>query len=337
MRWLGFDIGGANLKVADGLGYADSSAFPLWKDPTRLVPVLRSAIDRAPVCDHLAVTMTGELADCFETKQDGVVFILRAMQAAAGDRPIQVYLNNGTLVCPETAFREPLDAAATNWHALASYAGRYTEQGAALLIDVGSTTCDIVSIDHGRPVGCGGDDLQRFLSGELLYTGVKRSPVCALLQTVRYRGRECPIAQEWFATSQDVYLVLGDLPADADDRDTADGRPATAAAARARLARHISASAEQFDEVDAFEMARQVAEQQQEMLSRSIQVVTTRLPRAPDAVIVSGLGEFLARQALAKQGVAGTIISIETELGWQISQAAPAHALAVLAREASLV
>ena len=335
MRWLAFDIGGANLKVADGQGYVASVAFPLWKEPARLPEKLRQAIDRAPPSDQLAVTMTGELADCFATKQEGVEFILRSVQAAAGVRGTQVYVNTGDLVRPELVFQNPLVAAATNWHALASYAGRYVQQGSALLIDAGSTTCDIIPLHRGRPAGEAVDDLQRLLSGELLYTGVERSPVCALLQTVRYRNVECPIAQEWFATMQDVYLVLGDLLPDAENRNTADGQGATIEAARTRLGRHISASLSQFSDADAREMAEQAAEQQRKMLAQSIQLVVNGLPESPSTVILSGVGEFLARSALERLDYAGDYISLATELAAQVSSVAPAHALAVLARESS--
>lgn len=36
MNWLALDIGGANLKVADGHGFAESYSFALWKDPNGL-------------------------------------------------------------------------------------------------------------------------------------------------------------------------------------------------------------------------------------------------------------------------------------------------------------
>ena len=171
MRWLAFDIGGANLKVADGQGYAVSAAFPLWKEPDRLTEKLRQAIEQAPPSDQLAVTMTGELADCFATKQEGVKFIVGAVQAAADARGIQVYINTGALVGPEIVLQNPLLGAATNWHALASYAGRYVREGTTLVIDAGSTTCDIIPIEHGGPATDAVDDLQRLLTGQLLYTG----------------------------------------------------------------------------------------------------------------------------------------------------------------------
>ena len=336
MRWLAFDIGGANLKIADGQGYAVSVAFPLWKEPGRLTEKLRQAIEQAPPSDQIAVTMTGELADCFATKQEGVTFIVEAVQAAADARGLKVYINTGVLVGPEIVLRNPLLGAATNWHALASYAGRYVREGTTLLIDAGSTTCDIIPIEHGGPATDAVDDLQRLLTGQLLYTGVERSPVCAILQTVRYRNAECPIAQEWFATMQDVYLVLGDLPPDDENQNTADGKAATIGAARTRLARYLSASSSQFSLADARTMAEQAAEQQQEMLARSIRSVVGQLREPPSTVIVSGVGEFLVCRALERLDYAGDCFSLGTQLGLQVSRVAPAHALAVLARESTL-
>ncbi len=65
MSWLALDIGGANLKVADGRGFAESYSFALWRDPNGLSQQVRTIISEAPKADHLAVTMTGELADFF--------------------------------------------------------------------------------------------------------------------------------------------------------------------------------------------------------------------------------------------------------------------------------
>src|SRR5262245_22847468 len=118
MKWLAIDIGGANIKLADGDGYAVSYAFSLWKEPQRLATELRMLIAGAPRSDHLAVTMTGELADCFENRHAGVEFILRAVDQAADQRHTRIYLSNGTLVAPPAARTHPKLVAAANWHAL---------------------------------------------------------------------------------------------------------------------------------------------------------------------------------------------------------------------------
>ena len=335
MSWLALDVGGANIKAADGQGYAQSYAFALWRDSSRLAQQIRTAISEAPPADHLAVTMTGELADCFESKAVGVRFILQAVSSGSDNRHTRVYLVDGRLVTPQVAVTIPHLASASNWHALARFAARHAAAGPALAIDVGSTTCDVIPLIDGKPAGKGTTDTQRLLTGELVYTGVERSPVCAVAPAAPYRGQTCPLVQEVFATMRDVYLVLDQLPEDSTNVATADGRPATKAAARVRLSRMIAAGGEEFNHRDAVTLAENVADAQVARLADAIGQVKSALPAAPQKIVLSGHGEFLAREALDLLAVAAPCVSLSKEFGPAISRCAPAHALAVLARESA--
>lgn len=334
MQWLGIDIGGANLKAADGLGYADSRSFALWKEPLRLTQELRTLIAESPPCDHLAVTMTGELADCFQSRTQGVHFILQAVEQAAGGRHTRVYLHNGTLVTPTVAHRRPLEAAAANWHALARYAGRFAGDEPALLIDIGSTTCDIVPLVRGEPATPHRSDTDRLLHGELVYAGVERTPVCALVSEVPYRERSCPVAREVFATTRDACILLDLLREDPTDLNTADGGPATKAAARTRMSRMICAEAEQFHHRDAVIMAREVLDALIARVADGLRQVLVVSTAPPHHGILSGHGEFVARAALESLRLSWKLTSLTDQLGRQVARCAAAHAIAVLAREA---
>jgi probable H4MPT-linked C1 transfer pathway protein len=335
MSWLAIDIGGANLKAADGQGFADSQSFHLWSRPNLLAEALRALIAGAPKADHLAVTMTGELADCYPTKAEGVTRILQAVEEAADHRHTRVYLTDGTFVSLEIARRKPLLAAASNWHALARFAGRFIPSGAGILIDVGSTTCDLVPIVDGAPRPTATTDTERLISGELVYTGVQRSPVCALVSSLPYRGRQCPVAQEVFATSWDAYLVLGDLAEDPLASHTADRRPATKPLAIERLARCICADRESFTPDDATTAATAIAQAQTAKIGVALGQVLARMSQPPETIILSGGGEFLGRRVFERLKRNAKIIPLSGALGPHISLAAPAHAVAVLAREAA--
>lgn len=336
IRWLALDIGGANLKVADGRGYARSYGFRLWEDSERLQQELRHVIVGAPPSDHLAVTMTGELADCFESKQEGVEFILDSVSRAADGRHTRVYLTSGEFVAPAIARRRPLEVASANWHALATYCGRFAQLGSAVLLDVGSTTVDILPLQDGRPVVKGKDDLSRLLHGELVYTGVERSMVCAIAGDAEYRGQRCPLANERFATMRDVYLVTGDLKEAPRDCETADGRPATVEAAIGRLRRSICASVEQFGASDATSLAHSLADAQLDQVADAADRVLQSLGDTPQTWILSGHGRFLARRVIARlqPDVERRVVSLKAEIGSENARCAPAYALAVLAREA---
>src|SRR5204862_310638 len=102
---LGLDVGGANLKAATADRRAVSVPFALWKQPDRLPAALGELVGRFPDADELAVTMTGELCDCFETKRDGVNAILTAVLNVSRSRPIRVRTTDGVFVDTETARR----------------------------------------------------------------------------------------------------------------------------------------------------------------------------------------------------------------------------------------
>jgi (4-(4-[2-(gamma-L-glutamylamino)ethyl]phenoxymethyl)furan-2-yl)methanamine synthase len=324
---LGLDVGGANLKVAHSSGVARTRPFPLWQNPAALPDVLTVLVQSMPPADQFAVTMTGELCDCFESKRQGVGVILDAVNHVAGQTPVRVWCTDGRFREPVEARAVPLLAAAGNWLALGTFTGRFAPSGPALLIDAGSTTTDIVPLLDGRPVPGGRSDPERLRSRELIYTGVRRTPVCALL------GHDG--AGELFATTLDVYLVLGELAEEPQRHDTADGRPATRAAAHARLARMLCADLETSTEQERVTLARQVAQRQRDVVANGIAIVAPVLPGEPGTIVIAGSGAFLAERAW--QVVAEStcrLIRLHEVLGLEISQAACAYAVAVLAAEA---
>jgi probable H4MPT-linked C1 transfer pathway protein len=333
MSWLALDIGGANLKAADGLGFATTEPFELWKHPEQLADRIAALIAAAPETERLTVTMTGELADCYPTKSAGVKSILDTVQSAAGQRQVLVYLTDGRFVAPPLACEQPLLAAASNWHALAAFANRFVNSWPALLLDMGSTTTDLIPLLKNGPAAIGKTDTERLRSGELVYTGVKRTPVCAVVRSLPSDNGDCPIAAEFFATSADAYLLLSQLDERPDDEQTADGRPFTREAARARLARMICADTDSISLEAAERAAAAIREAQLQQLERAADQIVSRLNEAPRSVIISGEGEAVLRMLIDRIEWRPEIIAMSRRLGETVSRCAPAHALAVLARE----
>lgn len=323
--FVGLDIGGANLKATHPDGTAHIVPFPLWKQPAQLPSAIAALLDKMPTHDRLAVTMTGELCDCFETKRQGVLAILDAVEQSAHGKDLMIWRNDATFASLKEARQTPLAVAAANWLALATYAGRFASSGPVLLVDVGSTTTDIIPLQDGKPVPRGRNDVERLKCQELVYTGVKRTPVCALLSSA--------VMAELFATTLDVYLVLDDI-ADSDDNDTADGRPATKSHAMSRLARMLGGDSENCTEEEILSLARKTAAIQQAILRCALRRVQRSLSGPAKHVILSGCGEFLAQRALLHEGFdEENLIHLSKHLGPGLSAAACAHAVAVLAQE----
>lgn len=331
---LGLDIGGANLKAATVDKRAVSVPFPLWKQPDKLSAALVDIVAQFPDVNEFAVTMTGELCDCYETKRDGVHHILTAMQKASRSHPIRVWSTEGKFLNVEEARRDYLKVAAANWHGLATHVGCYVPRGTALLFDIGSTTTDIIPILDGVPWTKGNTDTTRMEYGELVYTGVRRTPVCAVVKKKK-------VAAELFATTLDAYLLLGYTPENAADTDTADGRPATKKYAHARLSRMLCGDPLLTSSDATHRLAEGVFDVQQRIIRNSFAHVLSRLTASQReslgddcVVITSGSGEFLAQTLLQSYSEEFTeFISLTDRLGPELAACAPAYALAVLATE----
>ena len=324
---LGLDIGGANLKAATAGGRAVSVPFALWKQPDGLPAALAALVAQFPDATEFAVTMTGELCDCFETKRAGVHAILDAVESAAAGRPVRVWSTDGAFVSVDEARCDYLKVAAANWHALATFAGRYAPDEGGLLVDVGSTTTDIIPLLYGVPNTTGRTDPARLRNGELVYCGVRRTPVCAVVNE--------GVCAELFATTQDVYVVLGLIPEEASDRDTADGRPLTVEYSLARLARMLGGDSETLADHAVIDFATRVHGALLASVVAAARRVRLDMPTLR-TVIVSGQGEFLGRRAVERllgETRVDRIVSLHAELGPDVSACGPAYAVAVLAGE----
>jgi probable H4MPT-linked C1 transfer pathway protein len=268
--------------------------------------------------------MTGELCDCFETRREGVGAILSAVELATGGTPVWIWQIHGRFAIIGEAKHAPLDAASANWLALATFCGRFAPLGTALVIDVGSTTTDIMPLKVGKPVAQGRTDSERLQCRELVYTGVRRTPVCALLGST--------VAAELFATTLDAYLLLDEIREDPSDRFTADGRPALKSAAHARLARMLGTDHDICKREETRALASKVKAQQIQLLRAAVQDASKSLGTPPDVAILAGSGEFLAERALRRVAHLKQI-SLAKMLGPVISQAACAFAVATLLAE----
>src|SRR5215204_1689118 len=241
---LGWDIGGVNTKVArlssdhDGsLLQTASLPYEIKRNPAALATTLRQAARSVgnQGGDLHAVTMTGELSQAFRTKREGVAFILDAMEEAFEGDPLKVYSVDGTFVTPKTARELPLSVAAANWVATSAFIARMLPT--CVLLDIGSTSADLIPIVNGRVAAEGRSDPARLLSGELVYTGAVRTPVEAVTGEVPLWGGKAGIGADGFALIGDAHLWLGHIaPADYSCA-TPDGIPPTRESAGERLAR----------------------------------------------------------------------------------------------------
>jgi len=351
---LGLDIGGANIKAANSDGFCTCRVFEIWKNKDRLLHELQHlTLSEGRKLDIVGLTMTAELADCFESRSEGVGFIVRTVAAAFPDTVIRVWMTSGEFADTQDAIEFPDLVAAANWHALSTWAGRAVPKGPALLIDVGSTTTDLIPILDGIPCPEGRTDLQRLVHSELIYSGIRRTPLCAIVRDVPLleerrsarrevsRELQVPVAAELFATTLDVHLINGDISEDSNDMNTADHRPATRSAAMNRLAHLICCDRSDLSEAQLQHIARYIADQQLRTLDDAMQdrirFVSNLAGTSPEAVqlLLSGSGDWLSILVLRKSAHRPDqpAIRLSTMFVRNVSESACAFAVARLASE----
>lgn len=337
MAVIGWDVGGANIKAAlvdQGTVLATAHRpFEVWRDPAGLARALRETAEQLAAgsgrlaATGCAVTMTAELADAFATKRDGVAHVLDAIAAALPGCAVAVWTAGGTFVSAAEATREPARVASANWAATAVWAGRRWPD--ALMVDVGSTTADIIPISAGRVAARACDDTGRLATGELVYTGALRTPLAAILREAPFAGRMCAVAAELFAIAADAHLVLGRIAPRDYTCATPDGRGITVAASRARLLRMVCADVEAAGPGAAEAIARAAHRAQVEAIARAMLQVRSRPDLRPEApVVITGAGAFLARAAAAALEL--PCARLDKAMGEGTAAVAPAVAVALL-------
>ena len=341
---LGWDVGGAHLKAAligaDGeLARIEQIVSPLWMGLNHLHSACQELLDRLPrVRFRHVVTMTGEMADFFPDRATGVAQIiafLEALLVTQRRESLLLYAGASGLLEPEAACRLPDAVASANWMATAQACALPCPD--ALLVDIGSTTTDLIGLQGGRVAALGSSDASRLDHGELAYLGIVRTPLLALADRAPVLGSWRPTIREYYATTSDVFRVLGELDESVDLQATADNGPKSFEGSARRLLRQIGEDLSPRTQGVAVDLARWYRER---FLQEIVIALHQRLSRAdltPGApVIAAGIGaSYLAeiarridRKVLAIEDLLAPAAS--PELRRMASHCAPALALARL-------
>ncbi len=337
---VGWDIGGAHVKACvmrDGevIGAAQWPC-PLWQGLDHLHHALAAAQQRWPAVSQAghAVTMTGEMVDLFADREDGVLRIAAALSQTFAPRSLHFFAGDAGWCAPDELPRQWRHVASANWLATALHCAMRAAEGDALLIDIGSTTTDLIALRRGRVLTAARSDAERLASGELVYQGVVRTPLCALAQRIAWRGSHHNVMNEFFATSADVYRLTGELDAAHDQAASADGAAKDAKATQQRLARMIGLDARDGTPQDWLALARQWKRQQLNALRREVERVTRSHGLADGTPLISaGCGDFLVGElgASALRYADHVACASPQVAGW-VQVCAPSVAVAALLR-----
>jgi len=315
--FIGWDVGGAHLKAA----LLNSSGLllnvcqfpcPLWKGLDHLADATRSIMASFKLDPALneavfhGVTMTGELVDLFQNREQGVLAISQMMQTQLAGKVAFYRASNDTQPNFVDYASVPFhwkSIASVNWHASAAFIAQFAQTG--LLIDVGSTTTDLIRFRSGRVSCVGFTDATRMQFQELIYAGVIRTPLMAVTQSIAWGNNVTTVAAEYFATMADVYRLTGDLNAQDDMADTADGQDKSQLSSARRVARMIGYDVEDapIEQWIALAHAFKTIQKQRllEAVEGHLQLLMTLEPNLKKMNIIgAGVGSFLVNEIVDK-------------------------------------
>lgn len=302
---VGWDIGGAHLKAvmlnANGaLLHSMQLPCALWRG----LGMLENAIEQVfvqfgfrPNDVTNAVTMTGELVDLFPNRHTGVCEIANCAATLLGPNTVFYAANSGFVELYDVA-KHASKIASSNWHASASLLAGHVKN--ALLIDVGSTTSDIIPILESQVMMRGFSDAERMQQDTLVYTGVVRTPIMALAQKLPLNDNgieiQLNVAAEFFATMADVYRLTGELSSAKDMAETADGKGKTQMESARRLARMVGYDVED----QSIEVWIKLAFSCRALQLKQLKSAVLKHLRSNAPIIGAGAGSFLVK-ALAEE------------------------------------
>ena len=304
---MGWDIGGANLKVArlnaDGaVEWVAQEACPLWLGLDSLDHAMDRILDARGPAGHHAITMTGELTDYFPDREHGVLALTAAMVQRLGAGRVRVFAGQDGFIPAENLLpADTRQVASANWLASGLWAAR--RLGEALFIDIGSTTTDLLPIRRHRVEYRGYTDSERMGYDELLYWGVTRTPAMMFAPQAPLEGRWAGVMAEYFATAADIYRLTGELHEHADQHPAADRGQKTISGSQQRLARQFGRDAGSLQSSDWRRLAAYLRERQLMALRDAVEIQLSRNLSSDAAPLVgAGIGRFLVEVMAGRLG-----------------------------------
>ena len=318
------DIGGANTKAAllhfQNKKIVESNSyieyFPFWERTipdisNMLILIVESLIEKNNIrledINYITVTITAELSDAFQTKREGILTILNALDKSFDKNKLNFITNKNKYIDYNTAKSDYSSITAANWASTALFLGQFLPN--CILIDAGSTTVDIIPILESIPVPEGKDDISRLVNHELIYTGGLRATIPSITHHVPYKGKNVRISFEKFALISDVHRILNNISEEEYINDTADNRSKSLEDCYARLSRIICMDIETISKEALKIIANYIYEKQLDIITQEIRLFMDHLitrfkefENNPKFVITGLSADFLIRKSLQIMG-----------------------------------
>ena len=296
MKIIGWDIGGAHIKVAEidfkkKKTKTEQIYSPIWKNINNLKKSIKLIKKKFKKSDYHAITMTAELSDIFLNRMHGSKYIVKLSSKILEEKKIFFY-SKKNFIKKKVALKNASSLNSLNWHATANFISNFFPN--CILVDIGSTTTDIIPIKNKKIIAKGNNDNQRLKANELIYLGVLRSPIHAV-------EKKKNLIYENFANLSDVYRVLNKIPKKLDLLPTQDNKSKNKHDSARRIARIFGKDYKKTDFLKWKKIASQIEKKQKKILKKSVNKIEKRNFKKKIPIIGAGVGEFLLHDIFKKK------------------------------------
>ena len=237
VSYLGLDIGGAHIKAV-GINDKKEIKFvfyekcEIWNNLTQLNKTLQILLSYIDIKKAIfGITLTAELADCFENRRDGVIRV----HDLCKNLNLNFYFFSSKMDFIKNPVSE--NVASMNWFATACFFKKRIKE--AVIVDFGSTTTDLIIIKDGNIQNEHFSDFKRINNLELVYTGFVRTPIFSLTEKITINGEVYNLIPENFSSTADLYRITNKLEKKIDFYDTADKRGKKKSDSLKRISRNL--------------------------------------------------------------------------------------------------
>jgi probable H4MPT-linked C1 transfer pathway protein len=235
--------------------------------------------------------MTAELSDIFENRNKGTKKVINTLCKILPEKKTFFYSNKKHFFKKKEAMEKTNNINSMNWHATANFISNFYPN--CILVDVGSSTTDIIPIKKKCIIAKGNDDYKRLLHRELVYIGVIRTPINAI-------EKEKKLIYENFANLGDVYRILNKLPKKMDLVPSQDKKSKNKNDSARRIARIFGKDYKKNDFNKWKKVALQIEKKQKKILKENINKIKKRNFSNSVPIIGAGIGEFLIKNIYHK-------------------------------------
>ena len=293
ISFLGIDIGGAHIKIVGldknkNISLVEYRKCYLWKDPKKLkkeIEFINSLSENTKIL--CGITMTAELCDIFSDRIKGAKKIQKECKKIKFKKFFYSRADNLFANINEKKFTNFISM---NWHSIGRYMTKHIREG--IIIDFGSTTTDFVLIKDKHVINNSFSDYKRLRTGELVYTGIIRTPIFAIMNSIKIKTQKYKIIPEYFSNMSDVYRIHKKIEKIFDVDDETDSSDKTVISSYQRISRSFGLDFNKKYKKLIFKLSEEVMKEQLKIIYENTMLLFKKYnldKKSP--IILSGIGQ----------------------------------------------